>query len=67
MSKVTAYRFWDHVAINADDTVYMDPKQARALARHIYAACRDIENRSFSTSTVGTVEVEAYKHGEIPR
>lgn len=58
--KGQVHRFRDYVAvyIGTGETVYLEPKQARALAKAINKAARSCDNESFSESTCGTTEFD---------
>lgn len=55
MANVTLHRFRDRAAIaltgQAGETVYLDAKAARQLARAAAALARDLERRDFQEST----------------
>lgn len=53
----TVYRFHDDVAINPPDgpTFYVNVVQAQAMEDAIHDVIRDIKDRKFTRSTVGTV------------
>lgn len=54
--KGQVHRFRDYIAvyIGTGETVYLDPKQARAFSRAINKVCKSCETESFSQSTCGT-------------
>lgn len=55
--KGQVHRFGDYVAvyIGTGETVYLDPKQARAVARALTKAARSCDLEDFASSTCGTV------------
>lgn len=54
------HRFRDHVAVyvGTGETVYLDPKQAKALARALNKAAHSCENEDFAQATCGTHSFE---------
>lgn len=58
------HRFRDSVAVWLGDgnTLYMTPRDARRLAKAINAAARDVIQKPFADSTVGTVEMPGVAH-----
>lgn len=52
------HRFRDYVAVylGTGETVYLEPKQAHALAKALNKAAKSCETESFSDSTCGTAE-----------
>lgn len=59
----SVHRFRDYVAVHVGtgETVYLEPKQAKALARALNKVARDCENEAFSDSTVGTISLDFSK------
>ena len=61
-AKISAqvHRFGDYVAvyIGTGETVYLEPKQARALSRAINKAAKSCETETFSQSTCGTAHFD---------
>lgn len=53
------HRFRAYVAayLGAGETVYLSPKEARALARALNGAARSVARESFAESTFATVTV----------
>ena len=54
------HRFRGNAAIHVGtgETASLTPKQARALARALYKAARDTDNRAFSESEVAPVQID---------
>lgn len=54
------YRFHDTVAVymGTGATVYLSPAEARKIARALNANARDIGERKFTESTLGTTEIQ---------
>lgn len=59
MTTAQVHRFRDRVAasLGTGETVYMDPKTARKLARALNAAARDVDARTFADSTFASTEI----------
>ncbi len=55
---IQVYRFRGAVAcyIGRGETVYLTPRDARAFAWAISATAKDIDDRSFTMSMIGTFE-----------
>ena len=58
-SIASVHRFHDTVAahVGKGATTYLTTKQARALARALYAGARSVENEAFANSSFGTVTI----------
>lgn len=57
---IQVHRFRDHVAtyVGTGETVYLTPKQARAFARALNAACRDVDTTPFVESGIVPTTIE---------
>lgn len=58
--KAQVHRFRDHVAVyvGTGETVYIEPKQAKALAKALNKVARSCESEGFAESTAGTHEFD---------
>lgn len=60
MSTAQIHRFREKVAVYLanGETVYLSPKEAKAIAKALNGAARDIKNNTFVQSDFSTVVVE---------
>jgi hypothetical protein len=64
LKSAQVHRFGDNVAAyvtgqrERNGTVYMTPKEARALARALNKAARSCKNETFTANTVGTIVIQ---------
>lgn len=61
MKKIAhVYRFNGRVAVylGGGSTVYLQPREAKAIAAAMNACCRDIAKRDFASSQMGTRDFE---------
>ena len=60
MAMIQVHRFRDKVAVyvGKGETVYIDPKEARAFAKALNACARSVTSEKFSESTFKTFELK---------
>lgn len=60
MAQAQIHRFREKVAIYLANgaTVYLSPKEAKAIAKALNGAARDIKNNTFTQSEFSTVHIE---------
>lgn len=60
MAQAQVHRFREKVAIYLANgaTVYLSPKEAKAIAKALNGAARDIKDNSFTNSQFSTIRIE---------